>query len=99
MPERRCAEHGCTTFPDAAWSYCANHMAEQEARGAAWAAGVAAPREAEIRSCVDTMPDILSPDCRDGKCAACTGDAWNNQTDEPTPCECACHDTKELPGG
>lgn len=27
--------------------------------------------------------------------AACTGDAWNNQTDEPTPCECACHDTKE----
>lgn len=41
------------------------------------------------------MPDILSPDCRDGKCAACTGDAWNNQTDEPTPCECACHETKE----
>lgn len=21
------------------------------------------------------MSDILSPDCRDGKCAACTGDA------------------------
>ena len=41
------------------------------------------------------MTDILSPDCRDGKCAACTGDAWNNQTDEPTPCECACHETKE----
>lgn len=41
------------------------------------------------------MPDILSPDCMDGKCAACTGDAWNNTTDEPTPCECACHETKE----
>lgn len=45
------------------------------------------------------MPDILSPDCRDGKCAACTGDAWNNTTDQPCACECACHDTKELPGG
>lgn len=61
MPERRCAEHGCTTFPDAAWSYCADHMAEQEARGAAWAAGVAAPGEAEIRSCVATMPEPLAP--------------------------------------
>jgi hypothetical protein len=46
------------------------------------------------------MPDILSPDRRDGnKHRACLGDAWNNQTDEPTPCECVCHDTKEESGG
>jgi hypothetical protein len=41
------------------------------------------------------MTDILSPDCRDGKCAACIGDAWNDTTDEPTSCEHACHDIKE----
>ena len=35
------------------------------------------------------MPDILSPDCRDGKCAACTGDAWNDTTDQGCACECA----------
>ena len=42
------------------------------------------------------MTDILSPDCRDGnKHRACLGDAWNNTTDQPCACECACHDTKE----
>lgn len=41
------------------------------------------------------MSDILSPDCRDGKCAACTGDAWNNTTDQGCACDCACHDTKD----
>lgn len=40
---------------------------------------------------VPTEPDILSPDCRDGKCGACTGDAWNDTTDEPTECQHACH--------
>lgn len=37
------------------------------------------------------LADIVSPDCRDGKCAACTGDAWNDTTDEPTDCQHACH--------
>jgi hypothetical protein len=36
--------------------------------------------------------DILGPDCRDGKCAACVGDAWDDAADEPTACQCACHD-------
>lgn len=37
------------------------------------------------------ISDILSPDCRDGKCAACIGDAWDDTTDEPTICQHACH--------
>lgn len=37
------------------------------------------------------MTDMLSPDCRDGKCGACIGDAWNDTTDEPTECQHACH--------
>lgn len=35
--------------------------------------------------------DILSPDCGVAKHPACHGDAWNHKTDQPTPCECACH--------
>jgi hypothetical protein len=38
------------------------------------------------------VTDILSPDCRDGKCGACIGDAWDDTTDEPTVCQHACHD-------
>lgn len=33
----------------------------------------------------------LNPDCAAGKHHACRGDAWDDQTDEPTPCRCACH--------
>lgn len=43
------------------------------------------------RSHDSTVSDILSPDCRDGKCAACIGDAWDDTTDEPTECQHACH--------
>lgn len=43
----------------------------------------------------EPTPDIVSPDCRDGKCGACTGDAWNDTTDEPAACQHACHDGKE----
>ena len=35
---------------------------------------------------------VLSPDCRDGKCGACIGDAWDDSTDQPTECQHACHD-------
>lgn len=38
------------------------------------------------------VPPPLNPDCRDGKCAACAGDAWDEQADELTVCGCACHD-------
>lgn len=34
---------------------------------------------------------VLSPDCDQGKCAACTGGAWDVAVDAPTPCECRCH--------
>lgn len=34
----------------------------------------------------------ISPDCRDGKHAACIGDAWDDVVDEPTDCTCECHD-------
>jgi hypothetical protein len=33
----------------------------------------------------------LNPDCEQNKHRACTGDAWNEQTDEPTTCGCRCH--------
>lgn len=35
--------------------------------------------------------DILSPDCRDGKCAACIGDAWDDVKDQGSDCQHACH--------
>lgn len=34
---------------------------------------------------------ILSPDCRDGKDAACIGTAWDMMADQLTNCTCACH--------
>lgn len=34
---------------------------------------------------------ILSPDCRDGKCGACIGDAWDLTADSKTACACGCH--------
>lgn len=45
MADRRCQRRGCGELPDAAWTFCAEHMAEEEARGAAWARGVAVPRD------------------------------------------------------
>jgi len=35
----------------------------------------------------------LSPDCRAGKCAACVGQAWDDDTDEAAECPCECHVT------
>lgn len=32
-----------------------------------------------------------SPDCRDGKCGACVGLAWDLVVDELTSCRCRCH--------
>ena len=34
---------------------------------------------------------LLSPDCRDGKCVACHGDAFDEAADEIVQCECGCH--------
>jgi hypothetical protein len=36
---------------------------------------------------------IVGPDCRDGKHAACIGDAWDDMTDAPAPCGCPSHAT------
>lgn len=33
----------------------------------------------------------MNPDCRDGKHAACNGDGWDYDADEPVRCRCACH--------
>jgi len=33
----------------------------------------------------------LSPDCRDGKCTACVGEAWDERADELSECEHPCH--------
>jgi hypothetical protein len=33
----------------------------------------------------------LNPDCAGGKCAACAGDAWDDENDVRTTCACACH--------
>lgn len=32
----------------------------------------------------------LSPDCAQGKCTACSGDAWDDEADAPTACDCPC---------
>ena len=39
----------------------------------------------------------VSPDCSNApfKCGACSGDAWDDERDEPTACTCPCH--KEAP--
>lgn len=37
----------------------------------------------------------MNPDCRDGKHQACAGDGWDEVLDEPSDCQCACHDIKE----
>lgn len=36
--------------------------------------------------------DRLDPDCVAGKHPACIGEAWDDEADKPTRCECACHD-------
>jgi hypothetical protein len=33
----------------------------------------------------------LNPDCRGGKHAACSGTAWDDDTDQLTGCACDCH--------
>jgi len=44
------------------------------------------------------MTAKLSPDCRAGKCAACVGQAWDDDTDEAAACPCACHFAGRLRG-
>lgn len=38
-----------------------------------------------------TEPGTVSPDCKAGKCSACTGDAWSDRLDARTDCEHPCH--------
>lgn len=33
----------------------------------------------------------ISPDCVAGKCAACSGDGWDEDADELAPCPHVCH--------
>lgn len=39
---------------------------------------------------------FISPDCRVGKCTACTGDAWDDAKDAVTECQHHCHSQGEL---
>lgn len=34
----------------------------------------------------------MNPDCRDGKHASCSGDGWDETTDQPADCPCNCHE-------
>ncbi|WP_269431128.1 hypothetical protein [Luteipulveratus halotolerans] len=35
-----------------------------------------------------------SPDCDQGKHTACDQSAWDHTTDQPTNCDCTCHQEK-----
>lgn len=37
------------------------------------------------------MDITISPDCHNGKCHACRGDAWNFVLDREADCSCDCH--------
>lgn len=39
---------------------------------------------------------FLNPDCRDGKHAACGGDAWSDELDQRVACGCSCHGTTDV---
>ena len=57
------------------------------------ALGDAIARAHDARPLVDAAPALaaLSPDCKAGKCTACTGDAWSDRLDAHTDCEHPCH--------
>jgi hypothetical protein len=42
---------------------------------------------------MDTLK--LSPDCRDGNCAKCDGNAWDPDKDQITACQCKHHQDHE----
>jgi hypothetical protein len=37
------------------------------------------------------MSTYLSPDCRDGNCVKCDGNAWDREADQLTACACKHH--------
>ena len=37
------------------------------------------------------MTAPMNPDCEASKHAACAGDAWDFDTDQPVRCACTCH--------
>ena len=58
------------------------------------ALGDAIARAHEARALVEAAPALpgpVSPDCRAGKCSACTGDAWSDKLDAHADCEHPCH--------
>ena len=65
------------------------------------ALGDAIARAHDARPLVDAAPALaaLSPDCRAGKCTACTGDAWSDRLDAHTDCEHPCHTRQVHPEG
>jgi|GEM_PF-2576046 len=47
---------------------------------------------ADISAALGVPYPNLSPDCVAGKHRACSGDAWDDDTDSPTLCTCTCHE-------
>lgn len=41
--------------------------------------------------CEAATKNRVSPDCREAKHRACSGDAWDDIEDRPAACECPCH--------
>ena len=53
------------------------------------------PREQAEVDRFGLLAPIISPDCRDGKCAACTRHAWDMAADAPAECQHHCHTNGE----
>lgn len=58
-------------------------------------ADTAPPTVAEVRSSLTSS--WPSPDCRQGKHAACTGVGFDDALDDIVDCPCACHHPEETP--
>lgn len=69
-------------------------QAREHARALIESAGEAERAADElVRPAAPLLFDVsrLSPDCRDGKCGACIGTAWDMDADEMTNCTHECH--------
>lgn len=58
------------------------------------------PLRTAVRNTIERLEaDLTSPDCKAGKCSACTGDAWSDKLDAVTECEHPCHAARVHPEG
>jgi hypothetical protein len=58
------------------------------------------PLRNAVRNTIDRLEaELTSPDCKAGKCSACTGDAWSDRLDAHADCEHPCHRRVHPEGG